>query len=196
MPVESMKVTSVRSTTTPRVPSSAKPSRRLPSLGAVAASISPRSDTTWVVSSTASSTNPKSLTCRKISPAAMSRHRRARSSYASRRRHARLAAPTAFDARSARVVAHAPLAQVPGAQRQLDAAAPGAVAPAARAGALAAAAVVAARIVVVVAQAEEPDQPDHEQADVEDAEANHEDPPLGGHRFDATAMTERVEALF
>src|SRR5215208_2577998 len=67
MPVESMKVTSVRSTTTARFPSSANPKKRLPSFGAVIASISPGSDTTWVVSSTALSTNPKSITPRKQS---------------------------------------------------------------------------------------------------------------------------------
>src|SRR5215212_9336880 len=191
-----MKVTSVRSTTTPRFPSSASPRRRLPSLGAVAASISPRSDTTWVVSSTASSTNPKSLTCRKISPAAVSRNRRARTSHPGRRRHAWLGAAAAFDARRTRVVPHAALAQLPRAERQLDPAAAGAVAAAARARALSASTVVPARVIVVIPQAEEPDQPDHEQPDVEDAEADHEDPPLGGHRFDASAMTERVEALF
>src|SRR5215208_4876229 len=69
MPVESMKVTSVRSTTTARFPSSANPKKRLPSFGAVIASISPGSDTTWVVSSTALSTNPKSITPRKLSAA-------------------------------------------------------------------------------------------------------------------------------
>jgi hypothetical protein len=94
------------------------------------------------------------------------------------------------------VVAHAPAAEVPLAERELDAAASRTVAAAAGPWALAAAAVVTAGIVVVVAQPEEPDQPDHEQADVEDAEPNHEDPPLGGHRFDATAMTEWVEAFF
>jgi hypothetical protein len=94
------------------------------------------------------------------------------------------------------VVAHAPAAQVPLAERELDAPASRTIAAATGPRALAAAAVVPAGIVVVVAKPEEPDQPDHEQADVEDAEANHEDPPLGGHRFDATAMTEPVEALF
>jgi hypothetical protein len=49
------------------LPSSASPKRRLPNLGAVIASISPRSDTTWVVSSTISSTNPKSITAPKLS---------------------------------------------------------------------------------------------------------------------------------
>jgi len=36
-------------------------------------------------------------------------------------------------------------------------------------------------VVTVVAEAEEPDQPQHEQADVEDPEADHEHPSLGGH---------------
>jgi hypothetical protein len=34
---------------------------------------------------------------------------------------------------------------------------------------------------LVVSQPEEPDQPDHEQSHIEDAEANHEDPTLSGH---------------
>ena len=53
--------------------------------------------------------------------------------------------------------------------------------------ALATAAVVSGRLVAVVAQAEEPDEPGDQQADVEYAEADHEDPPLGGHRLDANA---------
>ena len=40
---------------------------------------------------------------------------------------------------------------------------------------------VVARIGVVVTQAEEPDEPDHEQAHVEDPEADHEDPALRAH---------------
>ena len=46
--------------------------------------------------------------------------------------------------------------------------------------ALAAAEVVAV-IVVVVTQAEEPHQPHDKGSDVEDSEANHEDPPLQAH---------------
>ncbi len=85
--------------------------------------------------------------------------------------------------------------EIPGAKRQLDPAPAGAVRTTARAGSLTAAAVIATGIVVVVAQPEEPDQPDHEQADVEDAKPDHEDPPLGGHRVDASAMGDAVEAL-
>src|SRR5215204_2536649 len=95
----------------------------------------------------------------------------------------------------ARVVANPALAEVPGAQRQLDSAAAGAVAPRTRPRALAPAAVVAAGVVVVVAEPEEPDQPDDEQPDVEDAEPDHEDPPLGGHRLDATTMARLVEGV-
>src|SRR5215208_5050939 len=40
---------------------------------------------------------------------------------------------------------------------------------------------VIARARVVVTQAEEPDQPEHEQSDVEDSEADHEDPALRAH---------------
>src|SRR3954447_12135429 len=36
-------------------------------------------------------------------------------------------------------------------------------------------------VVIVVAQPEEPHQPDDERSDVEDAEADHEDPPLQRH---------------
>ena len=96
----------------------------------------------------------------------------------------------------ARVVANPATSEVPGAQRQLDAAAAWAVAARTRPGTLAPATVIAARIVVVVAEPEEPDQPDNEEPDVEDAEPDHEDPPLGGHRRDATAMARRVEGLF
>ena len=97
---------------------------------------------------------------------------------------------------SARVVADAAAPEVPGAQRKLDAAAARAVAPRTRAGALAPAAVVATRVVVIVPKPEEPDQPYDEEPDVEHAEPDHEDPPLGGHRVDATAMAARVEGLF
>jgi hypothetical protein len=37
------------------------------------------------------------------------------------------------------------------------------------------------RVVPVVPQAEEPDKPHDQQSDVEDPEADHEDPPLRGH---------------
>jgi hypothetical protein len=86
-----------------------------------------------------------------------------------------------LDAGPARVIAHTASAEIPGAQGQPDAASSGSVASSARARALAASAVVAARVIVVIAQPEEPDQPDDEEPHVEDAEADHEDPPLGGH---------------
>src|SRR5918992_954793 len=79
-------------------------------------------------------------------------------------------------------VESAPPPQPPAAGGQREAAPAGAVAPWTGAGALATPAVIAARVVVVVAEPEEPDQPDDQQADVEDAKSDHEDPPLGGHR--------------
>jgi hypothetical protein len=66
-------------------------------------------------------------------------------------------------------------------ERQPDSVATGPVFARARIGALAAPAVVATRVVVVVAQAEEPDQPHDQEAHVENAKADHEDPPLRGH---------------
>ena len=47
--------------------------------------------------------------------------------------------------------------------------------------ALTAASILVGRLVAVVAQPEEPHQPDDEQAHVQQAEANHEDPPLRAH---------------
>jgi hypothetical protein len=94
------------------------------------------------------------------------------------------------------VVAHAPATQAPWTERQLDAAASRALRASARAWALTAAAVVAARVVVVVAQPEEPDQPDDEQAHVEDAEADHEDPPLGGHGSMLARLRGRLKGFF
>jgi hypothetical protein len=69
----------------------------------------------------------------------------------------------------------------PAAERQADAVAAGTTVPGPRARPFAASAVVAPRVIVVVAQAEKPDQPDDQQPDVEHAEPDHEDPPLGGH---------------
>lgn len=71
--------------------------------------------------------------------------------------------------------------QVIAAQRQPYAVAPGAVLARAWLGAFAPSAIVATRVVVIVAQAEEPDKPHDQQAHVEDAETDHEDPPLRGH---------------
>jgi hypothetical protein len=79
------------------------------------------------------------------------------------------------------MVTVAPASETPAAERKADAVAAGTIVPGLRTGSLAAAAVVTARIVIVVTQPEEPDQPDDQQADVEDAESDHEDPPLGGH---------------
>ena len=56
--------------------------------------------------------------------------------------------------------------------------------PRARPAALAtasAAALVGRLVAAVLAHAEEPDQPRNQQTYVEDAEADHEDPPLCGH---------------
>src|SRR5918992_2416263 len=83
-------------------------------------------------------------------------------------------------------VASAPKAPAP--QREPDAVAARSVPARPRLWPLASAAVVALGVVVVVAQAEEPDQPDDQQPDVEDPEADHEDPPLGGHGLDASAV--------
>jgi hypothetical protein len=79
------------------------------------------------------------------------------------------------------MIAVAAAPETPATERKADAVAAGSIVPGLRTGPLAAAAVVTAGIVVVVPQPEEPDQPDDQQADVEDAESDHEDPPLGGH---------------
>ena len=79
------------------------------------------------------------------------------------------------------MLAVAPAAERPPSEREPDAVAARPVAIRARLRALAAAAVLPGRVLAVVAQPEEPDQPHHEQADVENPEADHEDPPLGGH---------------
>src|SRR5829696_8830827 len=81
-----------------------------------------------------------------------------------------------------RVIAHSSAAELPGAERQPDPVSAGAVLARPWARALTPAAVIAARIVIVVAQPEEPDQPYDQEAHVEHAEPDHEDPPLGGHR--------------
>jgi hypothetical protein len=79
------------------------------------------------------------------------------------------------------VGAVAAAAEAPPAEREPHAVAARAVLAGTRTGALAPAAVVSMGVVVVVAQAEEPDQPHDQQSDVEDPEADHEDPPLRGH---------------
>ena len=79
------------------------------------------------------------------------------------------------------MIAVAAAPETPATERTANAVAAGPIVPGLRTGPLAAAAVVTPRIVVVVPQPEEPDQPDDQQADVEDAESDHEDPPLGGH---------------
>src|SRR4051794_40455756 len=77
------------------------------------------------------------------------------------------------------MVPRAPAALLQATERLAEAAATGALA---RPGIVTAAAgpVVVGRA-LVVAEPEEPHEPDHEQADIEDAEANHEDPALSGH---------------
>jgi hypothetical protein len=81
------------------------------------------------------------------------------------------------------------------AERQPDSVASRAILAGARIWAFASSAVVAASVVIVVAQAEEPDQPNDQQAHVEDAEADHEDPPLRGHasRLARVGGGEKVE---
>jgi hypothetical protein len=83
----------------------------------------------------------------------------------------------------------------PAAERQTHPVAAGAVAVRARLRTLATATIVAAGIVVVVAEPEEPDQPDDQEPDVEDAEPDHEDPALSGHYRDATATGEPPKGL-
>ena len=69
----------------------------------------------------------------------------------------------------------------PGAERESDAVPAGTVPSRPRAGALAPAAIVPGRVVAVVAQPEEPNEPRNQESDVEHPEADHENPPLGGH---------------
>ena len=88
-----------------------------------------------------------------------------------------------------------PSASAPAAERKPHAVAAGAVVIRTRIRPLSSAAVVAAGIVVVVPQAEEPDQPDDQEPDVEDAEPDHEDPALSGHYRDATATGEPPKGL-
>src|SRR4051812_2550442 len=107
---------------------------------------------------------------------------RARAPHAGRERlRQRRGGTTAAYAPGGRLVVAQPSSIAPAAQREAHAVAAGTVPLRARIRALAPTAVVAARIVVVLAQPEEPDQPDDQQADVEDAEADHEDPALSGH---------------
>src|SRR5215211_170111 len=211
MPVESMNVTSERSITTPLVPSSASPSSRLPSFGAVCASISPRSERTCMLSPTGSSTSPKSIMraqaitrCgARVKPAAgksraVGRHRGARPAHPGRQRprDGRLVAPSPARVSRRAVVAHAPAAQLPPTERQPDPVPARAVAAGARIRPLATAAVIPAGAVVVVAQPEEPDQPDDQEPDVEHPEADHEDPPLRGHATMLARPAGREKAPF
>ncbi len=50
----------------------------------------------------------------------------------------------------------------------------------------AAATFVLGGVLAVIAQAKEPHEPEHEQPQVEDSKADHEDPPLQAHWDDAT----------
>jgi len=56
----------------------------------------------------------------------------------------------------------------------------------------AAAGTILAAILVIAAEAEEPHEPQDQQADVENAEADDEDPPLGGHALMVRAPVEEV----
>ena len=89
----------------------------------------------------------------------------------------------------------AAVAQVPTSQRQPDPVAAGAVLAGARLGAFASAAVIAVRVVPIVPQAEEPDKPHDQQPDVEDPEADHEDPPLRGHGSMLPRVVSRGKSL-
>jgi hypothetical protein len=92
------------------------------------------------------------------------------------------------------VVAQPPATLAHAAERDAVAAAAG---PLARRRARATAAgTVVTRGVVVVAQAEEPDEPDDQQADIEYAEADHEDPSLGGHDPMVPLSKRKVKAGF
>src|SRR5215211_1102057 len=209
-PVESMNVTPERSTTTLVLPSSASPSRRRPSWGAVRASISPLGSNTWVVSSTGSSQRPNSTGLgipllawvaptggSKLSgPGRPAMHRlwrmRAPHPGGERLGHGWLR-PAAANPRSRGLVVPDAAAAAPAAQGQAHDVAARPVVPRPGVRAFSAAPVVAAGIVAVVAQAEEPDQPHDQEPHVEDAEPDHEDPPLGGHQGDATATRELPE---
>jgi hypothetical protein len=88
------------------------------------------------------------------------------------------------------VVAQPSPAGARGTEGQPEAAAAGATVGI-RLGPTAAWAVVLRRL-VVVAEAEEPHEPHDQQADVENPEADHEDPTLGGHDAMVPPMGERV----
>jgi hypothetical protein len=72
-------------------------------------------------------------------------------------------------------------AGVPSTERKPDPVAAGPIALGPRIRIVAPTASVVMGVVVVVAEAEEPDQPHDQQPDVEHPEADHEDPPLRGH---------------
>src|SRR4051794_16061065 len=125
--------------------------------------------------------------------AAVGGHGRARPADArGHMRRQRLEAARACAAARERVAAQAPGALL---QATEGLAQPAAAGAAAGIGLVAAAAraVVVARVVVVT-QAEEPDEPHDQQADIEDAEADHEDPALGGHGADGTSAHPSLKA--
>src|SRR4051812_36489878 len=116
----------------------------------------------------------------------MGGHGRARAPDTRRRvRRQRLETAHPCAAARQRVAAQAPRALLEPAQRAPEATAAG-PATGTRIVTAAARAVVVARV-VVIAQTEEPDEPHDQQADIEDAEADHEDPALGGHDADGTS---------
>ncbi len=79
------------------------------------------------------------------------------------------------------MVAQAPTSG-PATERQPHAAAVARAAPVGPlTGTAAASAAVVRRVLTVVSEAEEPDEPEHEETKVEDAESDHEDPPLQAH---------------
>src|SRR3954468_11365464 len=98
-----------------------------------------------------------------------------------RRARDRLAPAARRRVTRAPVVARAPAALLELAQRLAEAAPARALARPWIAPAATRAVIV--RRAVVVSQPEEPDKPDHEQPDIEDAETNHEDPTLSGHHL-------------
>src|SRR5947209_8657976 len=125
----------------------------------------------------------------------MRRRRRARTPHprGRRARDRRWAALTGGTYRT-RVIAHAP-ASLPHAAERDPLSTTARVGVRRRIGPAATGAVVARRV-VVVAQAEEPDEPHDQQADVEYAEADHEDPSLGGHKPMVPLPKEKVKSDF
>src|SRR5688572_14717879 len=83
--------------------------------------------------------------------------------------------------RRATVVPHPPIGAQRARQEESEAATAGRVGPVDRRATVVVVAAVITGVRVVLTQAEVPNEPHHEQADVEDPEADHEDPALRAH---------------